>query len=79
MKSEGRTIEPLVFWWTFGVVIAYIFLIGLISWLVFQGVLLWQAYCEGNIPYIEWKLGRYAVIALVYVAIGGFFRAIRFI
>lgn len=79
MKVPGRTIEPLVFWWALGVAIAYLFLISLIAWLVFQGVLLWVAYTSGNFSYIDWKLGRYALIAIVYFAIGGFLRAVRFI
>jgi len=79
MNVFGRHIEPLVFWWTLGIAIAYLFLIGLIAWLVFQGVLLWEAYSTGNFSYIDWKLWRYALMALVYFAIGGFLKAIRFI
>jgi len=79
MKVFGRQIEPLVFWWALGVAIAYLFLIGLISWLVFQGILLLGAYGTGNFSYIDWKLSRYALIAVVYFAIGCFLRLIHFI
>lgn len=77
--NSGKRIEPLVFWWTLGIAIAYLFLIGLIAWLIFQGVLLVEAYAIGNFSYIDWKLGRYAFMAVIYFAIGGFLRAIRFI
>ena len=79
MNVFGRHIEPLVFWWALGIAIAYLFLIGLIAWLVFQGILLLEAYAAGNFSYIDWKLGRYALMAVVYFAIGVFLRAIRFI
>jgi hypothetical protein len=79
MKVFGKTVEPLVFWWALGVAVAYLFLIGLIAWLVFQGVLLWDAYITGNFSYIDWKLWRYALIAVIYFAIGGVLRAIRFV
>jgi len=79
MNVFGRHIEPLVFWWALGIAIAYLFLIGLIAWLVFQGVLLWEAYSTGNFSYIDWKLWRYALMALVYFAIGSFLKVIRFI
>ncbi|MCX6698885.1 MAG: hypothetical protein NTV68_02980 [Methanomicrobiales archaeon] len=79
MNIFGRQVEPLVFWWSLGVAIAYLFLIGLIAWLVFQGVLLWVAYGTGNFSYIDWKLGRYALMAVVYFAIGFFLKAVRFI
>lgn len=79
MNVFGRHIEPLVFWWALGIAIAYLFLIGLIAWLVFQGVLILEAYSTGNLSYIDWKLGRYALMAVVYFAIGVFLKAIRFI
>jgi hypothetical protein len=79
MNIFGRRIEPLVFWWILGIAIAYLFLAWLIVWLIFQGVLLWQAFINGNFSYIDWKLGRYALMAVVYFAIGGFLRVIRFI
>lgn len=79
MNIFGRHVEPLVFWWALGVAIAYLFLIGLIVWLVFQGVLLWVAYSTGNFSYVDWKLGRYALMAVVYFAIGFFLKAVRFI
>lgn len=79
MNLFGRRIEPLVFWWALGIAIAYLFLAWLIAWLVFQGILLWQAFSSGNFSYIDWKLGRYALIAVVYFVIGGFLRVIRFI
>lgn len=79
MNIFGRHVEPLVFWWALGVAIAYLFLIGLIVWLVFQGVLLWVAYSTGNFSYIDWKLGRYALMAVAYFAIGFFLKAVRFI
>jgi hypothetical protein len=79
MNLFGRHFEPLVFWWALGIAIAYLFLIGLIAWLVFQGVLLIEAYSTGNFSYIDWKLWRYALMALVYFAIGSFLKVIRFI
>ncbi len=79
MKVFGRQIEPLLFWWKLGVVIAYLFLIGSISWLIFQGILICQAYAEGDFSYIDWKLWRYALIAAVYFTLGGFLRLVRFI
>lgn len=79
MDLFGRRIEPLVFWWTLGIVIAYLFILWLIAWLIFQGILIWQAYSSGNLSYIDWKLGRYALMAAVYFVIGVFLRAIRFI
>lgn len=79
MNIFGRHVEPLVFWWALGVAIAYLFLIGLIAWLVFQGVLLWVAYSTGNFSYVDWKIGRYALMAVVYFAIGFFLKAVRFI
>jgi hypothetical protein len=79
MNIFGRQIEPLVFWWALGIAIAYLFLAWLIAWLIFQGVLLWQAFGSGNFSYIDWKLGRYALMAVVYFVIGGVLRAIRFI
>ena len=79
MRVFGRQIEPLVFWWTLGVVIAYLFLFCLIAWLVYQGVLICQAYADGNFSYIEWKFWRYALVAAVYFAIGSFLRLVRFI
>jgi len=79
MRMSGRQNESLVFWWTLGVVIAFLFLIGSISWLIFQGVLLYQAYWEGDFSYIDWKFWRYASIAAIYFTMGGFLRLIRFI
>ncbi len=79
MKIGNRDIEPMVLWWGAGVVIAYLFLIGLIAWLTFQGVLLYQAFIGGNFSYIDWKLTRYLYIAIVYFSIGIFFKIIRFI
>lgn len=79
MKVFGRQVEPLVIWWALGIAIAYLFLIWLIAWLIFQGVLLVEAYNTGNFSYIDWKLWRYALMAVVYFAIGGFLKAIRFI
>jgi hypothetical protein len=79
MKIFRWRIEPLVFWWTLGISIAYLFLFGLIAWLVFQGILIWQAYVSGNFSYIDWKLSRYALIAIVYFTIGGLLRLVRFI
>jgi len=79
MKIFGRNVEGLVFWWTLGLVIAYAFLIWLIVWLVFQGILMYQAYLVGNFSYISWKLERYLVMAVAYFSIAVFLRAIRFI
>jgi hypothetical protein len=71
--------ESLVFWWSLGCAIAYLFLAALIVWLVFQGILLWQAFLTGDTGYIEWKLTRYLWIAVGYFAIAGFLRLVRFI
>ena len=79
MKVFGRQIEPLLFWWKLGVVIAFLFLFGSISWLIFQGILIGQAYAEGDFSYIDWKFWRYALIAAVYFTLGGFLRLVRFI
>jgi hypothetical protein len=79
MNVFGRPIEPLLFWWKLGVVIAFLFLIGSIAWLIFQGVLICQAYAEGDLAYIDWKFWRYAFIAVVYFTLGGFLRLVRFI
>ncbi len=79
MKVRSRKIEPMVLWWTAGVAIAYLFLIAIILWLTFQGILLLQAYVQGNFSYIDWKLSRYLTIAIVYFTIGGFLKLIRFI
>jgi hypothetical protein len=79
MKIVGHRLEPLVVWWTIGLVIAYLFLISLILWLIFQGILLYQAFISGNMSYIEWKLSRYLFIAIIYFAIAGFLRLVRFI
>jgi hypothetical protein len=79
MRIMNREVESLVFWWSLGCAIAYLFLIALIVWLVFQGILLWQAFLTGDAGYIEWKLTRYLWIAVGYFAIAGFLRFIRFI
>jgi hypothetical protein len=79
MNIFGRHIEPLVFWWALGIAIAYLFLVGLIVWLIFQGALILEAYAVGNFSYIDWKLGRYAFMAVIYFAIGVFLKATRFI
>ena len=79
MKIAGQTREPLVIWWSIGLAIAYIFLTGLILWLVFQGILLYQAFIAGNISYIDWKLSRYLFIAIIYFAIAAVLRLVRFI
>ena len=73
------TDETFVILVKLGVVIAYLFLIGSISWLIFQGVLISQAYAEGDFAYIDWKFWRYAAIAAVYFTLGGFLRLVRFI
>ena len=72
MKVFGRQIEPLLFWWKLGVVIAFLFLIGSISWLIFQGVLICQAYAEGDLAYIDWKFWRYASYCGCLFYPGGF-------
>jgi len=79
MRIMNREVESLVFWWSLGCAIAYLFLIALILWLVFQGILLWNAFLFGDSGYIEWKLSRYLFIAIVYFAIAGFLRLIRFV
>jgi hypothetical protein len=79
MRIMNREVESLVFWWSLGCAIAYLFLAALIAWLVFQGILLWQAFLTGDAGYIEWKLTRYLWIAAGYFAIAGFLRLIRFI
>ena len=79
MRVLNHEIEEVAFWWTAGVAIAYLFLAGLIIWLVFQGVLLYQAFLDGNFSYINWKLSRYLYMAIAYFALGGFLKIIRFI
>jgi hypothetical protein len=79
MRFMNREVESLVFWWSLGCAIAYLFLICLIVWLVFQGILLWNAYLSGDAGYIGWKLTRYLWIAVIYFSIAGFLRVIRFI
>jgi hypothetical protein len=69
MRPMNLKIDGLVLSWTIGLVIAYLFLLIFLLYIVLQVFLLYRGFTMGDYAYIQFKFTRYLYISVGYFGI----------
>lgn len=79
MRLMNLKTDGLVLSWTIGLVMAYLFLVILILYIVLQVFLLYRGFMMGEYAYIQFKFTRYLYILVGYFGIALLLRWWKFV
>jgi hypothetical protein len=69
MRPMNLKIDGLVLSWTIGLVMAYLFLLIFLLYIILQVFLLYRGFMMGDYAYIQFKFTRYLYISVGYFGI----------
>ena len=70
----SRTMDNLALTWSIGIGIGYAFLISFICWIIYRCFLIWNAYMNGDIPFVLSELKTDLLISAGYFGIAAVLR-----